>query len=148
MDNLAKENAALEAFKSLFEQLNASTVDSGIIEKVYAENMCFEDSFHSFHDRAGFIDYCRELYKNVREVRFDFHDQFVGPQQAMLTWTMHYRHPRLNGGKMITVEGASHLRIDDKVTYHRDYFDGGELLYEHIPLLSSIIKGLKRRLAS
>jgi hypothetical protein len=64
----------------------------------------------------------------------------------MLIWTMRYAHPRLNKGNEITLEGASHIRYEEKVYYHRDYFDGGRLLYEHVPLLGSVIKQLKKRM--
>jgi hypothetical protein len=33
-----------------------------------------------------------------------------------------------------------------KIYYHRDYFDMGAMLYEHLPLLGRIIQRLKHRL--
>jgi hypothetical protein len=67
---------------------------------------------------------------------------------CMLTWTMSYQHPKLNSGRLIAVQGASRLEFKHgKVTSHRDYFDGGALLYEHIPLLNRVIFFLKNRLA-
>jgi hypothetical protein len=33
------------------------------------------------------------------------------------------------------------------VYLHRDYFDAGALLYEHLPVLGTLIGWLKRRLA-
>jgi hypothetical protein len=61
---------------------------------------------------------------------------------------MSYQHPKLNSGKLIAVQGASRLEFKQgKVISHRDYFDGGALLYEHIPLLNRVIFFLKNRLA-
>ena len=54
---------------------------------------------------------------------------------------MSYRHPRLAGGGLIRVDGCSHLLWWDKVYRHRDYFDAGNLLYEHLPLLGAAIPG-------
>jgi len=60
---------------------------------------------------------------------------------------MTYRHPRLNGGKDISVQGASRLEFrDGKVIQHRDFFDAGELLYEQVPVLRNVIGLLKRRM--
>jgi hypothetical protein len=56
---------------------------------------------------------------------------------------MKYAHPKLNKGRIITIEGASLIRFNDKVYYHRDYFDGGQLLYEHIPVMGKLIQTLK-----
>ncbi|HGP4674712.1 TPA: nuclear transport factor 2 family protein, partial [Vibrio cholerae O1] len=35
---------------------------------------------------------------------------------------------------------------EGKVTYHRDYFDMGEMLYEQLPVLGQVIRAIKRRL--
>jgi hypothetical protein len=59
---------------------------------------------------------------------------------------MHYAHPKLNGSKDIQLEGATKILFEDKIHYHKDYFDGGALLYEHIPLMGKLIKLIKRRL--
>ena len=142
-----QEMKALESFKGLYERLNADTIEQGMLEQVYSEDLHFEDSFHTLQGRDAFKQYCREMYENVKEVTFEFHEEFVSNQQAILIWTMHYQHPRLNRGKVISVDGASHIRINDKVCYHKDFFDGGQLLYEQIPMLGSVIKTLKRRLA-
>ena len=49
---------------------------------------------------------------------------------------------------VITLDGTTQLKVEDeKIIYHKDYYDLGEMVYEHIPLLGSIIKMIKRRLA-
>ena len=50
-------------------------------------------------------------------------------------------------GVPIQVCGCSYLQWRNKVHLHRDYFDAGALLYEHLPLLGRTIGWLKRRLA-
>ena len=66
--------------------------------------------------------------------------------EAAIYWNMSYQHPRLNGGKIVNVQGSSHLKgCDDKVIFHRDYIDLGAMLYEQVPLLGRIIRFLKRR---
>ena len=68
---------------------------------------------------------------------------------GFLTWTMTLEHPKLQKGKTICVNGVSHLKFrDGQVIYHRDYFDLGEMLYENLPLLGSVIKAIKQRLGS
>lgn len=133
-------------FKSLYQTLNKDTVESGIIERVYSGDMVFKDAFHEFANRADFILYCHSIYENVIYSKFDFHETMISNEQAMLTWTMHYAHPKLNAGANIEVKGASHIKFSNQVYYHQDYIDGGELLYEHIPVLSWVIKKLKSRM--
>jgi hypothetical protein len=76
---------------------------------------------------------------------FVFEDEIVQGNSAVLTWTMSLKHPRLNGGDVVTVPGSTHIRFRDKVTYHRDYFDGGAMLYEHLPLIGLVIRMIKER---
>ncbi|KZY40174.1 MULTISPECIES: nuclear transport factor 2 family protein [unclassified Oleiphilus] len=133
----------VERFKHLFHTLDANNCDSGIIEAVYEPDVLFEDSFHRIEGVANFQGYCASLYQNLLSCQFTFHDQWVKDNDAMLNWTMKYAHPKLNKGRIITIEGASLIRFNDKVYYHRDYFDGGQLLYEHIPVMGKLIQTLK-----
>ena len=61
---------------------------------------------------------------------------------------MTFRHKSLAGGKTILVSGTTFLRLNDdnKVYFHRDYFDLGEMLYEHLPLLGRLLTTIKGRL--
>lgn len=145
-ENASSPEIITAGFKALFEQLNANNCREGLIEQVYRPDMIFEDSFHRIVGREAFVDYCESLYQNLSFSSFDFHDHWYKDTEAMLTWTMTYGHPRLNWGKPIAVEGATHIKFDRQVYFHKDYFDGGRLLYENIPLLGSLINTLKKRL--
>ncbi len=138
-------------FKRLYQQLNAGNAHGSLIDQVYSPEMVFEDSFHRIEGVPDFKAYCASVYENLSYCHFEFHQSWINQEDAMLIWTMRYAHPRLNKGNEITLEGASHIRFDNiryegKVYYHRDYFDGGRLLYEHVPLLGSVIKQLKKRM--
>lgn len=137
----------IEHFKSLYRSMCAEDLQEELLKEVYAEDLLFQDSFHKIESRQAFLHYCAELYENLRSCDFDFHDQWVSDGQAMLTWTMTYSHPKLNRGKHISVQGASHIRFNEKVYFHQDYFDGGALLYEHVPVLGAVIQQLKKRMA-
>jgi hypothetical protein len=136
----------VENFKTLYCEMCAQDLHLPLLQQVYAENMAFHDSFHCIEGREAFIHYCENLYENLQRCDFYFHEHWISEGQAIMTWTMTYQHPRLNRGKPVDVEGATHIRFQDKVTYHRDYCDGGALLYEHIPLLGTVIQQLKKRL--
>jgi hypothetical protein len=133
-------------FKALYQTLNKSNIHDGLISKVYRHDIQFKDSFHELDGINPFTQYCESIYENVIYSTFDFHDEMISEDQAMLTWTMNYAHPKLNGGKNIAVKGASHIRYTDRIYLHQDYMDGGELLYEHIPILGWVIQKLKNRM--
>lgn len=136
----------LRRFATEFAALDAGNLAR--LDELYSDDVLFRDPLHQIHGLPALRDYFSEMYANVRELRFDFHghDQ-VGNGEGYLRWTMTYRHPRLRGGALISVEGCSHLLWRDKVCQHRDYFDAGAMLYEHLPLMGGVIAWLKRRLA-
>ncbi len=137
----------VEEFKSLYQRLNATNCQSNIVDEVYRSDVLFQDSFHRVEGVSAMKEYFNALYLNLKSSEFVFHDQWVGSSSAMLTWTMTYSHGKLNRGREISIEGSTEVRFDEKIYFHKDYFDGGRLLYEHVPLLGSVIKQLKKHMA-
>jgi len=48
------------------------------------------------------------------------------------------------------VRGSSHLKLaaDGRIAWHRDYWDAAEELYEKLPVLGSLMRWLRQRLAA
>ncbi|WP_341522704.1 nuclear transport factor 2 family protein [Pseudomonas sp. G.S.17] len=115
---------------------------------LYSDDAVFTDPLHKIRGLANMQDYFAQLYANVTQLHFDFYafDE-VATGSGYLRWTMSYAHPRLANGRLIRVDGCSHLLWRDKVYQHRDYFDAGALLYEHLPIMGRGISWLKGRLA-
>lgn len=136
----------LHRFASDFAALDASNLHR--LKELYSADVRFTDPLHDIQGLTALQDYFAQLYANVSELGFAFHgyDQ-VEEGSGYLRWTMHYRHPRLHRGQPVEVEGCSFLLWQDKVYRHRDYFDAGALLYEHLPIMGSAIGWLKGRLA-
>ena len=148
VEDTNKANQLIAQFKNLYSNLNHSNCNTNLIDQIYGQDMVFKDSFHTINGVEKFKAYCASLYENLNSCEFDFHKSWVGEGDAMLTWTMHYSHPRLRGGRVISVEGASEICFEDKIFAHQDYFDGGNLLYEHVPLLGTVISQLKKRMSA
>ncbi|MDU9394775.1 nuclear transport factor 2 family protein [Pseudomonas sp. zfem002] len=136
----------LERFVERFALLDAGSL--GQLEKLYSADIVFRDPLHQIHGLPALRDYFAQLYANVRELRYDIHDASeTRPGEGYLRWTLHVRHPRLDGGRLISLDGCSHLQWHERVHRHQDFFDAGALLYEHVPVLGSVIAWLKGRLA-
>ena len=136
----------LRRFAQAFSELDRHNLQH--LDELYSVDVRFTDPLHEVQGLAELRRYFAELYSNVDELRFTFHgfDQ-VAEGEGYLRWNMRYSHPRLAGGRAISVEGCSHLLWHDRVYRHRDYFDAGALLYEHLPMMGRVIAWLKRRLA-
>jgi hypothetical protein len=64
----------------------------------------------------------------------------------MLVWEFYFRVERWGRAEGMILRGVSHLKFDDagKVIFHRDYWDAAEELYEKLPVLGALMRGLKR----
>ncbi|WP_394129859.1 nuclear transport factor 2 family protein [Shewanella maritima] len=157
----------------MYQRLNKNNLE--ILAQVYDETIEFQDPLHQVLGLTALTEYFAELYSNVSSIAFDIHqvqlmqtvdgsqaqianayqEQIAngsqalpeqGLQSACLFWTMTYQHPKLNRGQAINVEGMSQLQFTDKIIKHRDYFDAGQMLYQHVPILGSMIRILNKRI--
>ncbi len=102
------------------------------IDKDYIhENVSCDDAGNTIHDDIVSFGHC-----------------ISQQNQYFIEWEMTVRHPKLNKGEAILVPGATLFKVDEqeKIIFHRDYFDAGVMLYEHIPLLGRLIKWVKGRI--
>lgn len=145
--NVSTTESLAERFRKAYRSVDSDKLQD--IAALYATDLYFEDPAHGVQGRQAFLDYFEKTLEGLDECGFHFHDLHVKDQVVFATWTMRIRHPRLRGGDPIYVDGASHLRTrKGSIYYHRDYFDMGSMLYEHLPLLGRLIRKLKKRLAS
>ena len=118
------------------------------LDSIYDQKTVFEDPIGKVEGLSNLKDHFRKMMSNVSYCRFVITDVVTNDAQAFITWTMSFAHPKLNGHKEITVTGVSEIKFDERITYHRDYFDVGSMFYEHVPILKKIIAALKKRLAA
>lgn len=130
-------------FQQTFQELRRDNLSR--LANIYAEDVVFEDPLHRVDGLAALTDYFERMYAGVESIGFEFGDVIEAPGQAMLTWIMHLTHRRLRPGEPLALPGASHIRFDERVHYHRDYFDAGALLYERLPLLGGVVRAIRRR---
>lgn len=133
----------IEEFKQTFQQINKTSLH--LLESIYEPNVVFQDPLHRIEGLNALRDYFSRMYENVSHIEFDFITHIQQNDTHMLTWEMHFSHPRLNSGRPILVPGCSHLKFADKCLNHRDYFDLGALLYENISGLGTLIRFVKGR---
>ncbi len=137
--------AEVEQFKRIFNELDADHLH--LVGELYADKVEFRDPIHAVDGVGNLRTYFANLYDGVKSCQFTFESELAGEGEAMLSWTMHMEHGRFRKGETVHVPGMSHIRYaDGKVTYHRDYFDMGRLIYERVPLLGAVVRKIKSRL--
>ncbi|MCW8996347.1 MAG: nuclear transport factor 2 family protein [Psychromonas sp.] len=138
-------DAIIDSFCDIYQQLNKDNI--GELTNIYSEDVIFIDAAHQLQGINELSLYFHKLYQNINYCQFHIEQVIAKPRQASIIWTMNFAHKQLNSGQNITVNGCSHLKFDQKIYYHRDYLDMGQMIYEHLPLFGRMIKFIKQRVS-
>jgi len=134
-----------ESVGQMYQKLNKSSLH--LLDDIYHHEVIFEDAAHRIEGKLALEHYFHALYHNVKRCDFDIKTHQQVGDTGFLVWVMQLEHPKLQKGVPIEVKGVTHLKFkENKVIYHRDYFDLGEMLYENLPLLGRVVKTIKQRL--
>jgi ketosteroid isomerase-like protein len=126
-----------------FENIDAGNTKQ--LAQVYTEGVFFKDPFNEVRGLPEVVRIFSHMFKQVDSPRFVVTSHVLQGDQAFLTWDFLFRMKRFSSAEQC-IRGATHLRFgpDGKANFHRDYWDAAEELYEKLPLLGSVMRGLKR----
>ncbi|WP_119395539.1 nuclear transport factor 2 family protein [Salinibius halmophilus] len=139
---------AVDKLQAVYKQLNRDTINTALLAQAYDANVVFEDPFHRVHGIEALTEDFRGLYKNVTSIDFDYRSSVEFDEHGYIEWDMTFVHPRIKGGQAVIVNGITKVKIaNGLIIEHRDYFDGGQMLYENVPVIGAGVRWLKGRLA-
>jgi hypothetical protein len=133
----------LENFCKLYQSLDRNNLHQ--LKDVYSQKVEFVDAVNKIQGIDALTGYFEHLYQNMKYCRFIIENIIEQDGQACIVWHMEYAHSKINAGNMVTVQGSSFLKFSDKIDFHRDYVDMGQMLYEHLPVVGMVIRGIKKR---
>ena len=142
MSHQVRKNTIIKTYNDL----RATNLE--ILDGFYAKDVEFHDPVGMIKGLKNIKDYYSSMYQNVKNIKFSF-SHFISQENEIVGfWKMTYQTNSLNAGKPIVVTGNSHLKFnsEDKVYYHRDFFDMGEMVYEHIPVAGYVVRKIKEKL--
>lgn len=134
----------LNNFKAFYQ--NSGELHLEQIDALYTQDIEFRDPLHTILGILALKSYMKNLYANSRDIRFEYTDELYGENWATISWLMHFRHPSLAGGKLISVRGITQIRFTDRIFYHEDFYDLGAMIYQHVPILGRIIRFINQRI--
>ncbi|MBC7514563.1 MAG: nuclear transport factor 2 family protein [Herminiimonas sp.] len=143
MQTTPEASAGLKRVIVFFETLSlASTAQLGAI---YTDDAYFKDPFNEVRGIDKITPIFAHMFAQVEAPRFVVTSSVAQDDAAFLTWDFLFRMKRFSSAEQC-IRGATHLRFagDGRVSFHRDYWDAAEELYEKLPLLGGLMRGLKR----
>ncbi len=133
----------LEEFKAYYRDYKRLPVDD--LGKLYEDTIIFRDPVQEIRGINVLRRYLTATRDAVSTCRFEYLDQLTGQDSAYIKWNMHFTHSQL-ANKPLTVRGITHIQFKQRIVYHEDVYDLGEMLYNNIPLLGLATRLLKNRL--
>jgi limonene-1,2-epoxide hydrolase len=115
-----------------------------VLSEIYTDDVIFIDPVKSITGLNELTKYFEDLYQSVTSCHFILTNHLPNSDRYSLEWSMHLQHKKISKNQVIEVQGASFIEFkNEKVCYHRDYYDLGALVYEHIPILGSVIRKVR-----
>lgn len=119
------------------------------LAEIYRADATLIDPFGEHGGLFALQRYFTHLLANVQHCRFTVDAPLQQGERFVVTWIMHWSHPRIARGAMRQLPGCSVVDMcDDRIVRQRDYYDAGEMIYEHLPVLGWAVRGVKRRVKS
>ena len=139
---------SLESLIRFYHELTPDTVSR--FGEFYTPDAWFKDPFNEVRGLPAIERIFRHMFEQVGEPRFVVTETVADANGAMLVWEFSYRLRLLGRGETQIMRGVSHLKFapDDKVAYHRDYWDTSEELYMKMPIMGGLWRGLRRMLSA
>ena len=137
---------ALERYANFYETLTRESLNE--LPRFFHKDARFKDPFN---DVTG-IDKIRlvfeDMFKTIGQPQFKVIDMAWSNAEdgsAFMLWTFKYQ---IRGrGLPVTVNGMSAmiLSTDGKVRSHIDYWDAAQGLYEHLPVIGTLLRWIRKR---
>ncbi|MCE2722841.1 MAG: nuclear transport factor 2 family protein [Burkholderiales bacterium] len=137
----------LKRFVSYWNNLTAA--DVARLEEFYTENAVFQDPFNKVQGHAAIKHIFDDMFVRLIDPKFVITETIEQDNRVLLVWDFSFRIKSLKPDLKRTIHGTSLIRFaaDGRALSHRDYWDAAGELYEQLPVIGSVMRALKRRMA-
>ena len=140
--------AALARYAGRFESMTPDTLAT--LSELFSPGVHFRDPFNDVHGSDALVRVMRHMYESCGEARFEVHEYALAGEVGLLAWSFHYRLRRFQPERLRRIDGMSRVLFDaeGRVTEHIDHWDAAAQVYEGVPLIGTLLRALRRRLAA
>ena len=134
-----------EKISHFFESLHEETSVEAF-RAIYGDDVVFKDPFNEVKGVEAVHKIFAHMYDNLENPRFVITECIGTEQTAYVKWDFMFAFKGEKEEKCF--EGVSRLEMnaEDRVISHTDYWDAAEHIYEHLPLLGSLLRFVKRKI--
>ena len=131
-----------QRYRRFLETLTPQSLDN--LSDYVSADVHFVDPFNDVTGVDAMTAVFRHMFDNVQDIRFRIVEE--ADNGSVVFWNWRYdAHLR---GKPWHFSGTSVLRfsLDGRVTEHIDYWDSAQHFYERLPIIGSLISGIRSRI--
>jgi limonene-1,2-epoxide hydrolase len=122
----------VDDFKARFVAISPALAEH--LDQLYTEDVHFRDPISEVTGLTDLRKYFERFAEASAGARFEITDEVVHAGQAAVFWTMVM--VKKDGSDARRFQGVSHLKVRDRIYEERDYFDLGEAVYDHVPVVN------------
>ena len=133
---------AVQDLKIAYEKLSPSTVD--LLLQSYAKDAIFKDPFQEVKGHVAIKHVFLKMYEQLANPTFVVREELVAKDQVAFLWDFTFSMRRWNKDP-ISFSGVRWLYFNEEflVYKHHDFWDPSEGIYEHLPFIGPVMRGLK-----
>lgn len=136
-------DTATQALKIQYENVQPNTVDHLIA--LYAKDAVFKDPFQEVKGQAHIKEIFLKMFEQLDAPKFVVLEVMRQHNSACFVWEFQFQFKRWNTTPK-SFTGVSWLKFNPEhlVISHIDFWDPAEGIYEHLPVIGSLMRGLKK----
>jgi hypothetical protein len=117
--------------------------------EIYSADVRFEDPLSRGTGIQALEKHFRRIYRRFDSVRYEYGRSVEASNALAIEWTM--KSTFRKSGRPFALSGISLLEWDDAsglISESKEFFDLGQALYRHIPLLGPVIGFIRSKAAA
>ena len=141
------EKEAISRFENFLGHLDEKTARDETT-KVYAPEAFLNDTLKTVHSSAAIRDYFIKTAQGLDSMIVTFDEVAVSGHNYYFRWTMDTRMKHLAKGRNVRTIGVTLVRFDPqgRVLIHQDFWDSAQGVWDHVPVLSSMMRWIQSKI--
>ena len=140
-------STTVDRYVSFFEHLTPENLHE--LEQLCAADVHFQDPFNDGHGIEYMVRVFERMFTDTVDPSFYIIDSATSGRTGLtyIRWRFTAKTKRHNP---LTIEGVSEVRLstEGRVAEHIDHWDAASQVYEKVPLISFLLRRLRRKLAA
>jgi hypothetical protein len=135
---------ALGRAQAFFSAMSVASVRTGVAA-TYAGDAYLNDTLAVVEGAGAIGAYFERSLGRVRALDVEFLGSSRDGVEHYVRWRMTVVSDQLGGGEPMVSYGMSHFRFDadGRILLHKDFWDAGTGLYEYLPVIGSVLRGVR-----